>query len=856
MRPGTRLALLRKWGLEVVRSSSARALPCLLAAIVVAFASLSVIPSPARGDTNEGGTAVEPANRTKQAKISAGERATCAVIGSASTLWCWGDNTNGLLGDGTSTSSSSPVRVPGLSGVTAVSVGTNHACALLSGGSARCWGLNDAGQLGTGAPSAPQALPQMVSGGHSFLTISAGTDYTCGTTSFQVLCWGSNLQGQLGNGTTTPSAAPTPSSVPGPVKSVSAGKFHTCAIGGGTNAYCWGANNWGQLGLGYTSGPRLAGQLVTSLFNVDAITVGELHTCAIAGGGTKCWGNNNHGQLGNGQPGAVSVPTNIANGNTLEQAISAGAGHTCTRLPSQLRCWGTDGQGQLGNGPGFSSSVPVTVPGYAAEIPAVTTGTHHTCVQLALGRVECFGVNASGQLGNGTQTDSQVPVRAMGLPGSPTAVKARVSAYGSITVDWTPPADTGGIPVKNYRIYDQQGTLSRLVPGDATSETFEFLPSGQTYDLVVAAVNEVGEGQGVQHAPLTTPTLPAIAISDVSYAEGNSGTKNMTFTLTRSGPLGAAVSVKAATQDGNASVPAAATAPSDYTAKAATTVSFAAGQSTKTFVVATRGDLLTEDDESFHVVLSAPVGAEVIDGLAVGTLTNDDAGEKPAYAISNATLVEGNASTTNMTFTITRTGSTAVAGSVKYFTQTIGQATAPADFTARTPTAISFPVGVTSKTFTVAIKGDLVAEPDEYFQVGLSDGVNGDLPSFPYGYGLIVNDDSNATPSVSINDVTTTEGDGFSKNVTFTVTRSGNLAGTTSLKFITQNGTAIAPGDYTAKALTSLSFAAGQTSKTIVVTLKSDGVAEPDETFSVVLSTITGGVIADGTGTGTILNDD
>ncbi|HWJ10833.1 MAG TPA: Calx-beta domain-containing protein, partial [Nocardioides sp.] len=220
---------------------------------------------------------------------------------------------------------------------------------------------------------------------------------------------------------------------------------------------------------------------------------------------------------------------------------------------------------------------------------------------------------------------------------------------------------------------------------------------------------------------------------------------------------------------------------------------------------------------------------------------------------------EGNSGTKNLTFTITRGGSTAVAGSVQYFTQAItgGVAATPtADYTTKAPTSMSFPVGVTSKTFTVTIKGDYVAESDEYFQVGLKNAVNGDLPSFPYNYGQIVNDDSSATPSISIGDVAITEGDSLSKNVTFTVTRSGNLAGTTAFKYATQNGTAVAPGDYAAKALTSLSFTAGQTSKTITVSIKGDTIAELDEEFSVVLSAVTGGTIADGTGTARIVNDD
>lgn len=828
-----------------------RALIGVLGAFLLALASLSVTTSPAQGDSNEGGVIVNPDNRPRQAKISAGGRHSCAIIGSTSSLWCWGDNSSGQLGDGTTTPRPRPVRVVGpgvLAGFSAVSAGADHTCALL-GGAARCWGENGNGQLGNGSTT-DSSLPVVPAGGHSFTSISAGDGYTCGTTNAgQLLCWGINNNGQLGNNSFAPSTVPTPAALPGSAVLVSAGRLHTCATTQGGAAWCWGNNTWGQLGIGVTSAPRPIPTQVNG-FNFDAITVGELHTCSVGGGGTKCWGSNDWGQLGNGMPGFQVNPTNIANGNTLEQAISAGNRHTCGRQGLKIRCWGSDNDGQLGNGAGGSSSVPVDVPATSGENPAVTVGAHHTCTQLQLGQVECFGDNAFGQVGNGTTTDAPSPVRVIGFPGAPTNTDAKIG-YGTITLTWSPPVNVGGLPIKNYRIFDQEGTVNVLAAGDASSYTLTGLNPGQTYTLRIAAINELGEGQPLLRTPVTMPTQPVISVNDVSYVEGNSGTKNMTFTLTRSGPTTSAVSVKAATQNGTA------TAPSDFTAKAATSISFAAGQTTKTFVVSTKGDLLTEDTESFNVVLSSPVGAVLYDTTGTGTLVNDDPGEKPVYTIGGATSVEGNTGTKYFTFTITRTGSTAVAGSVQYYTQALaGQATPTADYTTKGVTTMSFPVGVTSKTFTVAVKGDYVAENDEYFQVVLKNPVNGDLETFPFDYGTIVNDDSSATPSIAINDVSIVEGDSFTKNVTFTVTRSGNLAGTTAFKYATQNGTAIAPGDYTAKALTSLSFTAGQTSKTLTVTIKGDTVVEPDEAFSVVLSNVTGGVIGDGTGTGTIVNDD
>lgn len=837
------------------RSFPTRALVAAVTALLLSLAALSATTAPASADGNEGGTAVNPASRAQQARISAGDGHTCAVIGTTSTVWCWGDNTFGQLGNGTTTSSTTPVKVVGLSGVIAVSAGGQHTCALLADGAPRCWGRNSFGQLGIGMSVAVSAVPVTPNGPPSYTGIAAGHSFTCAMTPGQVWCWGRGTEGQLGNGGFANLPFAVTVGLPGPPKVVTAGNQHACAALQSGQAFCWGQNTNGQLGLGFTSGPQ-PNPSQPSLGSVDAISAGSFHTCALAPGGTRCWGLNSDGQLGTGSFATVPLPTPVANPNSSEQAISAGALHTCSRASSQLRCWGRNQEGQRGVPNLGDTSVPTAVPAYTGEIPAVTTGASHTCVQFGSGRVDCFGWNFHGQLGNGSTTNTATPARVLDVPGVPGVTSVR-PGDGTLSLSWTAPS-SAGVPLQGYRLRDLNSSLDVSLPAGTTSHTLTGLTPGQTYELALSAVNEVGEGQPNVRAPITLSTLPYVEVSDASYAEGDSGTKTMTFTITRFGKTTTALSVKAATQNGDpAVVPAAATAPGDYTAKAATLISFAAGQTSKTFTVSTKGDLLAEDDESFHVVLSGPSGAEIWDGLGVGTLTNDDPGGKPHYAISSESVSEGNTGTKYLTFTITRGGSTAVAGSVQYFTQTIaGGATANTDFTPKAATLMSFPVGVTSKTFTVAIRGDYVAEGDESFQVGLKAAVNGDLPAFPFGYGTIVNDDSSATPSISIGDVSIAEGNSFTKNVTFTVTRSGNLAGTTAFKYATQNGTAIAPGDYAAKALTSLSFTAGQSSKTLTVTIKGDTVPEPDEMFTVVLSAATGGTIGDGSGTGTIVNDD
>jgi alpha-tubulin suppressor-like RCC1 family protein len=181
---------------------------------------------------------------------------TCALVSGAA--WCWGNNYYGQLGNGSTSPTAgitTPVPVTGLAtGVTAISAGSLHTCAVVSSGSAQCWGYNRYGQLGTGNTTS-SSTPVQVTGLTAGVTaIDAGGYHTCALVSGSARCWGSNSDGQLGTGNTTNSSTPVQvSGLTEGVTAISAGDYHTCAVVSGS-ALCWGYNASGQLGIGSTTG--------------------------------------------------------------------------------------------------------------------------------------------------------------------------------------------------------------------------------------------------------------------------------------------------------------------------------------------------------------------------------------------------------------------------------------------------------------------------------------------------------------------------------------------------------------------------------------------------------------------------
>ena len=375
--------------------------------------------------------------------------------------------------------------------------------------------------------------------------------------------------------------------------------------------------------------------------------------------------------------------------------------------------------------------------------------------------------------------------------------------------------------------------VSVTVNGDTLAEANEaFLVK---LSAPVGAVIQDGTGQGT----ISNDDI-GLAINNVTVTEGNAGTKLATFTVTLSPAANAAVSVQWATANSTA------TAGTDFVAVAPTTITFAAGQTTKTVTVTVNGDTQGEANETFFVRLSAPVGATLMDDTGLGTITNDDT----ALVINNVTVTEGNAGTTPATFTVTRSGPTGGTSSVTWATAN-SNAAAGSDYVAVPATTLTFAAGETTKTVTVTVNGDTQGEANELFIVRLSSAVGATILD-DTGVGTITNDDT----ALAVGNVTVTEGHSGTKSATFTVTRSGPTGASSSVTWATANATATAGTDYVAVPATTLTFAPGETPKTVSVVVNGDSEVEPNETFSVRLSSPVGATLLDDLGVGTITNDD
>ena len=343
---------------------------------------------------------------TGVAQVSANETHTCAVTVAGAVL-CWGKNNYGQLGDGTRQRRILPTQVTGLeSGVMAVAAGDSHTCALTIGGAVLCWGRNRFGQLGD-ATTTDRIVPTAISGlGSGVQAIAAGSEFSCAlTTGGGVSCWGSNNLGELGSGGGNRSTPGGVSGMSSGVRALSLGSAHGCALIDATGGLkCWGYNAGGQLGDGTTNSSATPVNVLGLGSGVVQVGAGVLHTCAVTTtGAAKCWGNNFYRQLGDGSNINRLSAVQVTGLEAGVAAIRAGYYHSCARMTdATMRCWGNNFHGETGTAAEINyQNTPANVSGLGSQVAAFALGYHHSCAVLIDTRLQCWGMNDDGQVGNG-----------------------------------------------------------------------------------------------------------------------------------------------------------------------------------------------------------------------------------------------------------------------------------------------------------------------------------------------------------------------------------------------------------------------------------------------------------------------
>ena len=382
-------------------------------------------------------------------RIATGYGHSCAIT-TGGGLKCWGANGNGALGNGSVTQSAIPVMVSGLnSGVTAVAAGNGHTCALTSAGAVKCWGNNTYGQLGDGT-TAMKTIPVDVVGlGSGVKAIAAGLYHSCAlTTAGVVKCWGSNGQSQLGGGTSNSSIPVTVSGL-GTVAEIALGGYHSCAVTTSGAAMCWGYNYYGQLGDNTTVTKATPVQVIGLGSGIKSMAAGVEHTCALnTSGGISCWGANGYGRLGNGTSTASNSPVAVTALASGVVAITAGSYHTCAvSTGGAMTCWGYNLYGQVGDNTTVNKLTPIAVNGLGAGVTSISAGFNYTCALVGNG-AKCWGANGNGQVGDNSTAQRNVPVNVYGWAPQTITVTQAAPASAAFGSSFTVAATaSSGLPV-------------------------------------------------------------------------------------------------------------------------------------------------------------------------------------------------------------------------------------------------------------------------------------------------------------------------------------------------------------------------------------------------------------------------
>jgi alpha-tubulin suppressor-like RCC1 family protein len=439
--------------------------------------------------------------------MAAGEDHSCAIKDDG-TVRCWGKGANGRLGYGNTNNKLSPTATNSLgTGRTAVDItaGGDHTCAVLDDGSVKCWGGNAFGQLGDGTTSSRTSPTQTLSLGRPAVAVEAGMYFTCALLdNGSVSCWGKNSNGQLGRGytnSTTDLSQRTPGltlPMPGgrPVISMDISHYMVCGVLDDGSIACWS-----QYGGGQTPSLRT---FFSSTNPAKDVATGRYSACGLmVNGNVTCWGT---GFLGTGGSGQTANPgviwPNLGSSRTAVH-VELGRKHNCALLDNgAVKCWGDDSYGQMGNGAGNSHKNTPNSISFASGVVVqdIIAGQWHTCISTQTNEMYCWGDGVHGKLGDGSSTQNNFagsgakvnhfsgtnPVKAHGditswavHPALPTGL-ALGSTNGTL---WGTP--TASIPQTNFTIYanNSGGSSSSVLNLGVNAQApgpFEYNPENNT----------------------------------------------------------------------------------------------------------------------------------------------------------------------------------------------------------------------------------------------------------------------------------------------------------------------------------------------------------------------------------------
>jgi alpha-tubulin suppressor-like RCC1 family protein len=362
------------------------------------------------GTPISGASAVESISFSDWNSISAGDNHTCGTR-SDGKLYCWGNNEEGEVGDGSPSGPVyAPLRIGSFADWAQASAGGNHTCGVRKNGKLYCWGYDNFGQIGDGA-STGATSPRRIGSFEDWANVSASYRHTCGVRkNGKLYCWGRDTFGQIGDGdVANDHAAPSRIGTFEDWVRVDAGGHHTCGVRANGKLYCWGHDYNGQVGDGADTGatsPRRIG----TFEDWSRVAAGLSHTCGVrTNGKLYCWGYGEFGQVGDSEEDLLAEsPRRIGSFEDWSR-IAAGDSHTCgARTNGKLYCWGSDSYGQIGDDDGTHAIAPRRVSS-SEDWATVTAGENHSC-GIRAHKLYCWGRDNLGQLGDGTDDDTPVTV--------------------------------------------------------------------------------------------------------------------------------------------------------------------------------------------------------------------------------------------------------------------------------------------------------------------------------------------------------------------------------------------------------------------------------------------------------------